>query len=52
MDSCAIEILDGVDINEGDEIIYFGEERPISDLSKELNQINLIVYFRLKIGRT
>ena len=39
MDSCIIDLSDLSDISVGDDVIYFGEKRPIWDLAKELNTI-------------
>lgn len=39
MDSCIVDLSQVQDICEGDEIIYFGKQRLISDLAKELNTI-------------
>ncbi|MAQ31804.1 MAG: alanine racemase [Flavobacteriales bacterium] len=39
MDSCTVDLSAINDINEGDDIYYFGEKRPIWQLAKELNTI-------------
>ena len=39
MDSCIVDISSIDDISIGDEIFYFGKERPIWDLAQELNTI-------------
>ena len=39
MDSCIIDLSEAGDISVGDDVIYFGEKRPIWDLAKELNTI-------------
>jgi len=39
MDSCIVDLSKVEDICEGDEIIYFGKQRLISDLARELNTI-------------
>ena len=39
MDSCIIDLSEASDISVGDDVIYFGEKRPIWDLARELNTI-------------
>ena len=39
MDSCIIDLSHVEDISESDEICYFGKNRPIWQLAKELNTI-------------
>ena len=39
MDSCIVDLSNISGISELDEIFYFGIERPIWDLAKELNTI-------------
>lgn len=38
MDMCMVDIS-GLDVNEGDEVIIFGDDYPISELAKQLNTI-------------
>ena len=38
MDSCVLDIS-GIDISVGDDVLYFGKERPIWELANELNTI-------------
>ena len=39
MDSCTIDLSQAINICEGDELIYFGRERPIWKLAEELDTI-------------
>ena len=39
MDSCVVDLSNVNNISERDELVYFGPERPIWELSKELNTI-------------
>tara|TARA_A100001011_G_scaffold205880_1_gene214003 strand:+ start:178 stop:1290 length:1113 start_codon:yes stop_codon:yes gene_type:complete len=39
MDSCAVDLSNINDISEGNDLLYFGIERPIWELAKELNTI-------------
>ena len=39
MDSCIIDLSELDDVSVGDDVVYFGEKRPIWDLAKELNTI-------------
>ena len=39
MDSCAVDLSSVDQISVGDDVLYFGEKRPIWELSKELNTI-------------
>ena len=39
MDSCIIDLSELENVSVGDDVLYFGEKRPIWDLAKELNTI-------------
>ena len=39
MDSCTVDLSGSNDVGEGDELVYFGKDRPIWDLARELNTI-------------
>ena len=39
MDSCAVDLSTANNISVGDDVLYFGEKRPIWELSQELNTI-------------